>query len=325
MLFDIFLIASSLLIGSTVSGVVAKMLVYQRGFDLFSGSIQGIQLFTASFGQAKTFDLIEFILFVLISFGVFTSFFLVYRNNKFTNIKKNFVGGSLLIFAFIVSLATLFASYSGTQTLVLIAVWCFATVLVSFKIPENIPIWNEGKMALYNGIVTGFYLSILLHKFTTSVSLPLSVFAIIPIYFYLFLPKYNFLKNPSFLILILSFIFPFNVTFLFVLIPLTAILVFFTHNRIPLKFSKFIETVYPSFILFIFLYNPTFYMGSFDTVEEGFWAGWLQRMLQGLAMYRDFAIYHPPLLPGGLYIFSKIFGASLYNMRLYFNLLQIVG
>lgn len=89
--------------------------------------------------------------------------------------------------------------------------------------------------------------------------------------------------------------------------------------------SGFYDHISPYLILFIFLYNPVYYLGTFDTVEEGLWAGWLQHLLQGQIMYRDFAVYHPPLLPAGLYLFSKFYGSSLSYIRLYFHLLSIFG
>lgn len=326
LLFNLLLAATSVLFGSVVARIVAKILVFQKGLNLFpSGAIDGIQLFSRQFADSKSYDIVEFLLFILVSLGLFGLSYFVYRKNKYSPQKAVLVGMPLVIFAAIFNISTLFAGYSGTQTLVLMAVWYVITVALSRKIPEKISSWADGKFAAANGIIVGFYLSILLHKFTTSVAFPLTVFAVAPFYFYLFSSKYNFLKHPGYILLLISSIFPYNKIFLFGLGAVASVFIFFTRNKIRSGLTKSLESIYPVFVLFIFLYNPMFYLGSFDTVEEGFWAGWLQRMLQGLTMYRDFAIYHPPLLPAGLYIFSRFFGASLYNMRLYFHLLQIAG
>jgi len=326
MLFNILLIISSVLLGSSLSRILAKILVFQKGLTLFpSTSIQGIPLFTQQFADSKSYDLLEFLLFIVISLLLSGIFYFIYRKKIYPPKTAALVGSVFVIFAFILNIATLFVGYSSVQTIILILFWCLTAIAMSRNIPAKLPNWLESKFAVMNGIFLGFFLSILLHKFTTSVALPLSIFAVSPIYFYIFSAKYSFLKHPGWALLILGSMFPYNKILLFVLAGMVGIVLFTFRKRISPKITGLMDKIYPVLILFIFVYNPMFYFGSFDTVEEGFWAGWLQRMNNGLTMYRDFAIYHPPILPGGLYIFSKIFGSSLYNIRLYFHLLQIVG
>jgi hypothetical protein len=326
MLFNFLLILSSALIGSTLSRIFAKILVFQKGINLFpSGGIQNIQLFNLAFAKNKSLDMIEFVLFILFTLGISGIYYFLYKKNKFTFQKKILVGSIQIVIATIFNISTLFVSSSSIETAVTILILYLLTLILSFKLPEKINTWKESKLSITNGIIAGFYLSILLHKLTPAISLPLVAFILTPIYFYIFSSKLSFLKHPAFLLLIFSFLFPYNKTLLLIIAGIIPILILFTKNKIPEKTLNFIEQISPIFILFIFLYNPTFYLGTFDPVEEGFWVGWLQRMLQGQMLYRDFAIYHPPILPTGLYLFSKLFGESIYIVRLYFHLVSITG
>ncbi len=78
-------------------------------------------------------------------------------------------------------------------------------------------------------------------------------------------------------------------------------------------------------IFLILIFNPNYLHGRFDQVEEGFWLAWMQGLLGGQTLYRDIASYHPPLIPWLLYGFEKIFGASLFNQRLFFQILAMLG
>lgn len=326
MLLNIFIIVSSVLLGSVIARIGASILVFQKGINLIStGVIEGGPLYTADYLSGKSFDLMEFPIFVLTSLGLFAILTFIFRKLKSGNAHQILVGASLTIFSVIANIATLFADSSGSQTIIFISAWCLVTAVLAYKVPAKLPAWEQGKSAVFNGVITGFYLSVLTHKFSTSVALPIALFAATPIYFYMFSEKFKFLKNPSFIFLMGAMFVPFNKLFLLLLPVFSALFIFFSKNKVPLKTVRLLESVYPALILIIFLYNPTFYIGTFDTVEEGLWAGWLQRMLDGKTMYRDFAAYHPPLLSGGLYVFSKVFGESLYNLRLYFHLLQITG
>lgn len=78
-------------------------------------------------------------------------------------------------------------------------------------------------------------------------------------------------------------------------------------------------------IFLILIFNPNYLHGRFDQVEESFWAAWTQGLFGGHTLYKDIASYHPPLIPWLLYGFEKIFGASLFNQRLFFQILAILG
>lgn len=315
-----------MLLSSALGKILAKTLVFQKGLNLFSSSsFQEIPNFSEQLAKEKSFDAVEFLLFVLISFFLFGIFFLFYRKNKFSPFQETLVGLTQLIFAFFVYISVSFANHSGTQTILIVLFWIIVTSVISLKVPKKIPTWEEGEGALANGIVTGFYLLILFNGLTTSIALPLSIFAVTPIFFYLYASEFDLLKHPGFIFLVLSFVLPFNKLAVLVLGLATVVGLIVTKNKVPQKLMEILKNSGPFVILFIFLYNPIFYLGNFDSVEEGFWAGWLQRMLGGEVIYRDFAAYHPPTLPWGLYLFTKIFGPSLYNLRLFFHLLQIIG
>ncbi len=326
MILNFFVIISSVLLGSTFSKFFAKVFVYQKGINLFSSSLtQNIPAFNEKLAMDKSFDIMEFLIFVAISAIFFVIFYLIFNKRNYSPKQQIFIGLTNLIFAAFVYISTMFATYSGIYTIISTIIWYLAVSIISFFIPKVVPKWNDGKRTLFNGFFLGFFLLVLLNNLTTSVALPLATFVVTPIYFYLFAQKIKILNSPVFAILFLSFIFPFNRLVLWGILLITLIAIFVTRNRDFSKILPFFDKIYPLLILFIFLYNPIFYLNTFDSIEEGFWAGWLQRLLSGQFIYKDFAAYHPPALAWGLYFFTKIFGASLFNLRLYFHLLQILG
>jgi hypothetical protein len=112
------------------------------------------------------------------------------------------------------------------------------------------------------------------------------------------------------------------------ILPLAAIaltpLVYyiFAKNRKPfLPGSK----LYAIIIIILIVYNPLYYLGHFDSVEEGFWLGWVSGLRDGKALYSQIAAYHPPLIIWILSIFQKLFGYSIENTRLALHTMQIAG
>lgn len=75
----------------------------------------------------------------------------------------------------------------------------------------------------------------------------------------------------------------------------------------------------------IFNYNPLYAMGLIDTVEEGFWLGWWQRVIGGEVLYKDFWIYHPPLLLNLLKIWGVVFGVEVGVFRGFLESLRLLG
>jgi hypothetical protein len=75
----------------------------------------------------------------------------------------------------------------------------------------------------------------------------------------------------------------------------------------------------------VVFYNPLFYIGNLDSIEEGFWLSWLQRLINKQTIYKDFLAYHPPLVTWFMYIFTSLTQYSVYYFRLYMHLLQVSG
>lgn len=112
------------------------------------------------------------------------------------------------------------------------------------------------------------------------------------------------------------------------ILPLAALTltpVFFLLFKDRLKFLPNLGRLLPIIFIFLIIYNPLYYIGHFDSVEEGFWLGWLSGIRDGKVLYRDIAAYHPPIIVWLLYIFQKIIGFGIENTRLLLHLLQIVG
>lgn len=326
MVINISAILSSILLGSSLSKIIAKLLVFQKGINLFSsGSIHGIKLLDLNFALGKSYDLIEFGLFLLLTTAIFSVYHLIYRKRKFSNSVSILIGVLQFVFASIIYVSTQFASFSGTRVLATVLIWILISNLLVLLVPVKNILLKENKISLINGFFLGFYLSIVAHKLTPDIAIPLVIFLTLPIIFLYLSHKYNFLKHPAFAFLIISSLFPYNIKLLTILGLLTAALLVIPIKKMSADLIEAVYRIYPYLILFLILYNPTFYLGSFDTIEEGFWAGWLQNMLAGRIVYRDFALFHPPALSSGLYLFSNLFGASLFNLRLYFHLLQISG
>jgi hypothetical protein len=326
MIFNFFLIATSFLVGSVFSQMISRYLIFQKGIIFFNTGLQkNIPLINDALAKNKSLDILDFILTLTIGVLIFIFINFIYRNRKLDSIQMAIIGLANFLFALTVLISISFANYSGFQTILAIFIFYIGIFLISLQIPQASSRWADGKRAVFNGLIFGFYLLITLRCITTSIAIPLAIFMEAPLVFYLLSGKIKILNNPSFCILILAFAFPYKIHSLLIIASIFAFALVTTKNRISENFDKILNKIYPSLILFIFFYNPLFYFGNFDSIEEGFWAGWLQRMLTGQIIYRDFVAYHPPTLLYGLFAFIKIFGDSLYNLRLYFHLLQIFG
>jgi len=323
MLQNILYAIVSLFLGSTFSKILTRFLVYKKNLNLFSNAGGEVIFLSQNTALLKTFDVVQITSFALFSVLIFLLYILVKKFLKCNKNQETFIGVNLLIVSFLSYIFITFVGYSSVQSMIVLGVWFVFSVLISFKIPNNIPKWENGKIAFTNGIIVGFYLLLLSRHYFSSLTLPISLFIATPIYFYLFSEKNIFLKNPVFILFFISAFFSFNKIFLLLIAVLITVLLFLI--KPSKKVLNFTSKLYPFILIFIFLYNPLFYFGNFDTVEEGFWASWLQRLISGQHIYSDFAAHHPPLLIWGLHYFSRVFGPSLYNMRLYFHILQIVG
>lgn len=315
-------ILSSFFAGSILAKAFSKILLSHFNLGgLFFTSKEKIPGFTAELAAEKAYDISEFLLIIFFTLGVYIF------NLALASIRRRKVSAlysSLFLFSMVILFwEATFLSFSslrlGLSTLVVF-------VLYNFYRPKSFETVNKinFKVAI-NGLLLGFYLLILISSLITSVSIPLIFFIAAPIIYILFDSQtQNKTKNPPHLIFLFSAFFPYRV------LPLAAIgliflLIKFLLPKLKIRKKKRLHLLYIFSFVFIFAFNPLFYLGSFDPIEEGFWLGWLQRLLSGQSLYKDVAVYQPPGLVWGLYIFSKVFGSSIYIMRLYFHILKIFG
>ncbi len=327
-----FLVLTSLLIGSSLSLIFAPLLSSLLPFSLFSLDIPGM---SKDLIDKKTFDLLDFFLTFFFSLIIFISNLWLLKNrarHSFLTIAL----GLLTFSSFIVFLQTRFINYSKTNTLILILL-LFALFHLIVRFKRLFPISFSDLIAaaqknyglnFYNGFFLGFFLLLLNNRSGMAFPLiSLLIFFITPIVFLaissLIPAKFN--KFPGFLIPIALF-FPtdtFKLSFLGLLIIVGWVALLTLKKNITGKIL--LRFVYPALLVTLIAYNPGFFIGKVDSVEEGFFLSWIERLNYGQVLYKDVAVYHTPLIVWGMYLFSKILGFTIYNERLFLHLLQISG
>jgi hypothetical protein len=325
------LIFSSLLLGSSLSLIFSPIIAQNLPFELFSKDIPSV---SDELIFKKTFDLLDFLLTVLLSgaFYFINSFFL----GRQTSSNQSLSVILLFILSITIFLQTHFVSFSKTHMLGLLVLTEILYIGLNLIKKPFLPLFSAFKdignpklaIGIFNGAFLGFYLLLFLNNILQIPMLSVLVFLICPFLFALLSPQKPsvFEKFPGALLL-LSVFFPQNQLGLAVLGGLIALiwlgLIFFNKN--PFKARVLVQFLYPSLLIFLFAYNPYFFVGNFDTVEEGFLLGWVERLYQGQYLYKDAAAYHPPYLPWALFGFSKFFGHTVYSERLFLHILQILG
>jgi hypothetical protein len=337
-----FLIVSSILLGSSVSLIFSKILSLIIPIDLFSESIPGV---SSDLVGEKTFDLVDFLLSIFFSVSFFGGNYLLLKI-----IQKKDKGNSSLLFVLLlvilsifIFLQTHFVTYSGRQIMSLLVLFEIVFFAVAFSVRQSfkeliqdvklIPP-NTKYLLLVNGLFIGFYLLLILNQLTTIALLSLFVMLLMPFVF-LWLEvshtssfiKQMIKKVPGVMVIFAVF-FPTNLNNIIILgllmICVWFILQFRTKRNI-LDNNLLIKYFYPIAIIFLIIYNPSFYVGNFDTVEEGFFLGWVQRLINGQVLYRDASLYHPPFITWAMYYFMRLTSFTLYSERLFLHMLQIVG
>lgn len=286
----------------------------------------------------KTFDILDFAIAGGLSLGFFLlNWFGMALLLKFSKkVEFSFARVLLLIFSLITFLQTHFLVFASKQVLVMVLVFealFFAAGLSGNHF--NLTSWilelkkPVGKLRLQNGIFLGFLFLLITNVLTTIPILSLSWLFVVP---FLALVSKNKKVNsvlesfPGALSLLAIFS-PNNLTWIFGLLFVLFIgaVAISKRKRNPLLKNWVTSFLNPALIIFLVTFNPAFNIGDFDTVEEGFWLAWVQRLIGGDVLYRDAAVYHPPLIPWGMYFFSKLNGFNLYSERLFLHLLQISG
>jgi hypothetical protein len=283
------------------------------------GTIPG---FSLELAQAKSIDIIEYGLFVLIAFISFAIIlFLLHRRQQ----KQSFYDWFYLAVSLLFFAQVNFVGFSGSLSLIFFVLFQIIFWTVVLFRGNNRKIIFDLQLFI-NGIVVGLIMMQLIQKFNYSLIFPIFILMLIPLIYHL-LP-YKFLLNPSFIILSLFIFKPGNFDWLLILLIITVILLVLTELikfKNKEKIFNLVYKIYPFILITLVAFNPLYYWATLDSIEEGFWLGWLQRLLNHEVMYRDFLAYHPPLIVWSLKYFILMFGASVANVKLFFHLIQIIA
>ncbi len=306
---------------------ITKVVLYFIGkstpLNIFSDTaIQTIPGFSLELAQAKSIDIVEYgllIVLVMVIFGL-SSYLQRYRKKK-----DKIYDCFYLTIAFILFLQTNFVVFSsklilGFFILFHILFWTYVS-----KNNDNQKI-KFNSILFTNGILFALVALQLIQKVNYSLLLPFSVLVFVPFIYHLI--SWKFLSNPSHLLLSLFIVKAGDTNWILFLLVVTIVLIGLTElrkSKYQKKINKLLYKLYPYVLITIVCFNPLYYWSDLDSVEEGFWLGWLQRVLNGNTIYKDFYAYHPPLLLWLLKYFVLVFGVSVAKVRLFFHLLQIIA
>ncbi len=320
----IALILASLFWASTLAAATTSLVIKTFHLNFFgSGSLLGV---------SKTYDMVNFVLFVLFSLAVF--FVNLYFQRRI--LKEDREGKNLwvydltyLVLAFLFFLQTHFIVFSVKQILISFAV--IQILYLSGKRFISVNLKINKPFIIANGFLMGFYLLLLVRQTIYSFALPVTILFTLPVVYVIFQNKdrlKSFLESPVHLLLSLSIVFPLDIKKLFVLGVCILVLFLISQKKKwqpNLWQSRLLKIIYPAILITLVVYNPLFYFENFDSVEEGIWLGWLQRLLRGQSLYKDTYVYQPPLIAWGMSLFVRATDISIYNVRLFLHILQILG
>jgi len=336
----LLLAIAATLFGSSLSLIFGNFVSQRIPIELFSKSIPGV---SDELVQIKTFDLIDFFLTILFTIVFFVGNYfilslIIRKKGETLSVLTTII---LLLFSIIIFIQTHFVSYSRTHIIALILLLEIVFLILSLIRKQTyisliLNVKNQKPELLFlifsNGLLLGFFFLLILNQLTTIVILPLLAFAITPLIFLAAIgTRHNFFSKAVYsfpgLLILFSILFPTNLTKMAIL-GLGLFVIWFATFSLKSDLFKtpfFTKIIYPAAIIFLFVYNPTFYIGNFDPVEEGFFLGWLERLIKDQTLYKDVAVYHPPLLIWGMYFMSKLTGFSIYSERLFLHIMQILG
>lgn len=323
---------SSLLFGSSLSLILTELLITKFNINFLSFDMPGV---SQKLAFSKTFDILDFIF-----AGILALFFFAINFYGKSILPKKadfpFADILLLIFSVTAFIQTHFLAFSSKQVLVMVAAFealyfitgWFGKSFQLADLREKLST-SAGKLRLQNGIFLGFILTLLTNNLTTVPALSLVFLFITPLILLSVSGKKisSFFENFPGILLLTAVLFPTNMVQLTALLAVTGIISFLILKFRPGFFERswYVNVLSPASIVFLAAFNPAFYVGNFDSVEEGFWLAWVQRLINGQSLYTDVAVYHSPLIPWGMYLFSKISGFNLYSERLFLHLLQVAG
>lgn len=311
----------ALLLGSTIGTILARFFASPATSLFFASQIPGL---TPDLATQKSFDLLEFVFTITISTLIFFVNYLV--TNKSTTSK--IFNWSFTLISLALYIQTQFVTSSGKQVLFLSLILQLLYLLSSRLLKQSPILLVPSFTILANGLLVGFYFLQLANHLSTSLAVSLLAMLIPPI-LYLALPiSYKkFLTHPLHLLIIVTIINPSSLPYLIGIgiITLISILASSFFNFLISSPHRHLKYLYAFTFILILNYNPLYYAGNFDSIEEGFWLGWLQGLSTGKHLYKDIAAFHPPILPWLLLFFTKLAGYSVQNVRLFFHLLQLVA
>ncbi len=309
---------SNLFFSSTLAQVISSVLQAKTRLSLFGEYSYSIPSFSSQLASEKTYDILNYALFILIA-GV-----LLWFNLKFRKKPNIWLDTGYFIISFFFYLQVHFLGYSSLTIVIgFLAFQVLFWVLNSFS-PNQSRTYTT--RVFLNSIFLSVSTLLIVRQFNYSLILPFSALVIVPLIYYYSHDKISrLLAHPFHILLIANLFFPSSLDKLLVITLTVLIASWLTRNINILRTETLSKHVYPLAAIFLIAFNPMYYLGTIDSVEEGFWLGWLNRIIHGEILYRDVWVYHPPLLIWLLGLFSKVVGASVANVRLYFHLLQILG
>lgn len=313
MLMDGIFLISSVILGSSLANAFTGFILGKINLGLYNTSIPGV---TQELVQQKSFDLVNFALALGLSVVIFV---LV---SKLIKTRNNLLGLALLIFSSLIFIQTHFGTYSMANTVMFVAIFIIGISFLSRgkNLIKNINQIPEDKrlLVLANGLLAGFYILLVINQFTTTI-LPLLALIVAPLFYFLFYSKIKkFAQSNLHLFFIICIVNPASIWFL-IFVGASFIALIKRYGNIP----RNINELYPVAFVVLAFYNPTYIIGHFDSVEEGFWFGWLEGISRGKVLYRDLASYYPPLLVWTEFWFQKLVGFSIGNTRLFLHVLQV--
>lgn len=327
----VFNLISALLLGSSLSLIFTKLLITMFNLSFVSLSMPGM---SEGLAYDKTFDLLDFGLAGGLSLVIFLGNYFGARivSKVFKRSDFSLANILILVFGTATFLQSHFLVFSNTQVLGMIFIFeliYFGVGVLGSKFSFDNLRESYSAVSLQNGIFLGFLFLLITNNLTTIPFLSLSFLILTPLLFSTLKVKglNDLIKNlPGFLVVV-AIIFPNNLVFLSGLLGAILISGFLVSKFKSGFFSNnfFSRILNPALIIFLVVFNPGFYIGNFDSVEEGFWLSWVQRLSEGQVLYKDVLVYHSPFIPWGMYWFSKVAGLSIYSERLFLHLLQVLG
>ncbi len=302
------LILSSLLLGSSLSSIIAPRIIESFSIKFYTDEFAQLIMQNNLLAEKQTLDIVDIAVFVGISTGVFIVHSLFTKKTKLLQL-------CLLLVSLLIFLQTHFVIHSVKIVLLQILILEVVVLVLSRNKSKKV---TYDSITVINGIFAGFFLFVVTRLFTTSFVIPFTLFALTPVVFSLYSTRWN--KHPAFSLFVLSAFFPYSKAALSIL----AVTVFLL-TSFKVKETTTIQKMYPYLVMFVFIYNPLFYVGTFDSLEEGFWLAWVQRLTERKVMYKNFFAYHPPIFTWGLNLFLQLTEHTLYYFRMYFHALQVVG